>query len=58
MVVVEVPEDFLTKEALLFGESQSRVVISVDPKHRKEAEEVIQSTAYPHRAIGKVGGKK
>jgi phosphoribosylformylglycinamidine synthase len=55
--VVELPSDFLSKEAFLFGETQSRVVISVDAKHRKAAEEVIQSTAYPYRAIGKVGGK-
>ena len=54
---VEMPTDFLTKEGFLFGESQSRVVISVSPKHRKEVEEVIRSTAYPHRLIGKVGGK-
>ncbi|MBI3252580.1 MAG: phosphoribosylformylglycinamidine synthase subunit PurL [Candidatus Omnitrophica bacterium] len=50
------PTDVST-EALLFGESQSRVVISVSPKNLKKAEEVIQSSATPYEVIGKTGGE-
>ena len=55
---VEAPLEALSKEAFLFGESQNRVVISVDPKNVNSAEAVIQSHAYPYRVIGKVGGKE
>ncbi|MGH7197534.1 MAG: phosphoribosylformylglycinamidine synthase subunit PurL [Candidatus Omnitrophota bacterium] len=54
---VETPQGALSQEAFLFGESQNRVVISVDPKKLKSVEAVIQSHAYPCRVIGKVGGK-
>jgi len=47
----------LSTEALLFGESQSRVVISVSPKDVKKATEVIKSFGYPYSSLGKVGGK-
>jgi phosphoribosylformylglycinamidine synthase len=53
---VEMPLGALSKEAFLFGESQNRVVISVDPKNIKSAEAVIQSHAYAYQVIGKVGG--
>ncbi len=46
----------LSEEALLFGESQSRVVISISPKNAKNAEEVIKSFSFPFQKIGKVGG--
>ena len=59
--VVSVPhlrgEERLSNEAFLFGESQSRVVISVDPKNLKTAQGVIESQAFPYEVIGKVGGK-
>lgn len=53
---VQIPVVALTKEALLFGESQSRVVISVSLNNAKSAEEVIQSATFPFHKIGKVGG--
>ena len=55
-VTAEVSQGNLSKEALLFGESQSRVVLSVDSQDIQTAEEVIKSFAYPYRIIGKVGG--
>ena len=55
-VSVQLPQGALSKEAFLFGESQSRVVISVDPKKLKSVQEVIESSAYPYGVIGKVGG--
>jgi phosphoribosylformylglycinamidine synthase len=50
-------EGGLSKEALLFGESQTRAVISVDSKNIKAAREVIESYGVPHRVIGRVGGE-
>jgi phosphoribosylformylglycinamidine synthase len=55
---VELPLGTLSKAALLFGESQSRVVISVSPKNVKSAEEMIESSSVPFRKIGKVGGSE
>ncbi len=53
---VEMLLEGLSKEAFLFGESQSRVVISVDPKNLKAVREVIESSNFPYRLAGKVGG--
>jgi phosphoribosylformylglycinamidine synthase len=47
----------ISKEAFLFGESQSRVVISINPSNIKRVEEMINSYKFPCRVIGKVGGK-
>ena len=57
-VTVQMPTGNLSKEAFLFGESQSRVVISIDPKNLKSAQEVIKCHATPFEAIGKTGGKQ
>ncbi len=46
----------LSPEALLFGESQSRVVLSVSPENARAAEDVIESFRTPCRRIGRVGG--
>ncbi len=54
---VNVPLNALSKEALYFGESQSRIVISVDPKHLKEVDKIIESYHFPHQKIGEVGGE-
>ena len=54
--VVNVEQGNLSKEALLFGESQSRAVISIDPQNLKSAEGLIQSFRFPYQVIGKVGG--
>jgi len=54
--VIDVGDDELSTEALLFGESQSRVVISISPKDLKAAQDMIESMAYPYRVAGKVGG--
>jgi len=55
---VHVSSGSLSNEALLFGESQSRVVISVDPKNLKNTEKLIESFQFPYQVIGKVGGKR
>ncbi len=55
---VELSQGALSKEALLFGETQSRVVISVASNDLKMAEEEIKKTGYAYRVIGKVCGKQ
>ncbi len=54
--VIEDAVGNLSREAYLFGETQSRVVISVDPKRLKEVHDMIESYRVPHKKIGKVGG--
>ncbi len=54
---VDLPQGSLTPQALLFGESQSRVVVSVDAARAKRALEVIESKGVPVREIGRVGGE-
>ncbi len=55
---VKLEQKNVSKQALLFGESQSRVVISVKSKHVKSVEEMIKSTSFPIEKIGTVGGKE
>ncbi len=57
-VVISLETGSLSKEAFLFGESQSRIVISVDPAHLAETEKIIKSLSYDYRVIGKVGGNE
>jgi phosphoribosylformylglycinamidine synthase len=54
---IECPTSGVSNEAFLFGETQSRAVISVSPKNLKAVQDVIESMAYPTRVVGKVGGK-
>jgi phosphoribosylformylglycinamidine synthase subunit PurL len=42
------------KDAYLFGESQSRVVVSVDPTLKEKAEKLFTENNLPFREIGKV----
>ena len=51
------PSPQLSDEALLFGESQSRAVISVSSKNLKIVEDMIKSHSYPFQVIGKVSGR-
>lgn len=54
--VIEDERGSLSKEAYLFGETQSRVVISVDPKNLKSIHELIVASGVGHHKLGKVGG--
>jgi phosphoribosylformylglycinamidine synthase len=47
----------LPVEALLFGESQSRAVISADEKNLAKIKEILKSRDFPVEVIGKVGGR-
>jgi phosphoribosylformylglycinamidine synthase len=42
------------KDAFLFGESQSRVVVSVKAKAREKFEKLMQQSGVSHRLLGKV----
>lgn len=46
----------ISKQAFLFGESQSRILISVDSKNLTGVEKMIKSHHYSYSVIGKVGG--
>ena len=46
----------LRTDALYFGESQSRVVISVRPEHQKDVKNLAQRQGVALCEIGKVGG--
>ena len=54
---VKISKDSLSSEALLFGESQSRVVISVSASNLKRAQRMIESN-YSFEVIGSVGGDR
>jgi phosphoribosylformylglycinamidine synthase len=41
-------------DALLFGESQSRVIVSISPKQEREFESQAEKTKVPYFKIGKV----
>lgn len=55
---VDLSQGNLSKEAFLFGESQSRVVISVTPQNLKGAEEILKASKFSYQVAGKVGGTK
>ncbi len=51
-------EEELSSEALLFGESQSRIVISFDPKKQKAIEKMAKRFNIPFQQIGFVSEEK
>ncbi len=42
------------EDAYLFGEAQSRVIISVDPNQQKEIDQLLTDSAVEYKQIGKV----
>jgi len=50
-------DDRIRKDAFLFGEAQSRVVISVNESQQAQVEEALQQRHVPFFKLGKVGGK-
>ncbi|MDP4266426.1 MAG: phosphoribosylformylglycinamidine synthase subunit PurL [Bacteroidota bacterium] len=44
----------IRKDAFLFGESQSRVVVSVSPDNKKEFEEILNKSKIPFGQIGEI----
>jgi phosphoribosylformylglycinamidine synthase len=49
-------QNFARADFALFGESQSMIVISYPPEHRRRIEEVCVMRAVPFIHLGKVGG--
>jgi phosphoribosylformylglycinamidine synthase subunit PurL len=56
--VLKLTLDRLRRDAVLFGESQSRVVISVRPAHVDQVLHMAQTFRVPAMAIGTVGGDR
>ncbi len=56
--VVTLPAGRIRKDALLFGESQSRVVLSVSPAHRQRVLDQAVAAGVPAQVIGTVGGDR
>jgi len=51
-------ENEVRKDALLFGESQSRVLLSLDPTKASEVDAVLNKSGVPFKKIGTVGGEQ
>ena len=45
-------------DALLFGESQSRIIVSCSPKAQSKIEDIAKKHKAPYQVIGAVGSKK
>lgn len=54
---IELPVD-IRKDALLFGESQSRIVVTVSEKHLQEFKSMAENCKAPVTVIGRVGGER
>ncbi len=50
--------EMMRMDALLFGESQSRIVVSVEEKHLKFLQELAAKEGVPVNVIGVVGGSR
>ncbi len=56
--VVELTPNRLRRDSLLFGESQSRVVLSVTPAQTERVLTLAQDAGVPAATIGRVGGSR
>jgi len=56
--VLKLTVDRLRRDALLFGESQSRIVLSVRPTHKDQVLQMAQAFSVPAMTIGTVGGDR
>jgi phosphoribosylformylglycinamidine synthase len=45
-------------DALLFGESQSRIVVSLKERHLSRLKEIAEREWAPMQVIGRVGGSR
>jgi phosphoribosylformylglycinamidine synthase subunit PurL len=48
----------IRKDAFLFGEAQSRVIVSIDPSQKNTFENTLQNLKIPFFALGKVAQKE
>ncbi|MFH1283265.1 MAG: phosphoribosylformylglycinamidine synthase subunit PurL [bacterium] len=56
--VIDNLEPLERKDALLFGESQGRIIISSNKKNTPEVKEILKKASMPFMVIGKTGGSK
>jgi phosphoribosylformylglycinamidine synthase len=55
---MELKTDGIRRDALLFGESQSRFIVTVEPDRLKDLEEIAASKEVSLAVIGRVGGNR
>lgn len=55
--VINLDSGRIRQDALLFGETQSRIVLSAKPKNLKKIMQIARKNRAPIAPIGKVGGK-
>lgn len=53
---IEMRDDNMRPDALLFGEAQSRIVVSIRPEHQDAFEALMNEMKVPAELIGNVGG--
>ncbi len=53
---IELDSGAIRNDALLFGETQSRIILSLDKKHIDKLEDIACSNGAPIEIIGEVGG--
>jgi len=58
VVVDNLPVDSIRKDALFFGESQSRVVLSCQEQEVANLEAIARKNQVPFRVIGRTGGDR
>jgi len=56
--VINLNADKIRTDALLFGETQSRIILSVRPKNVKKVLQIARRNKTPASVIGKVGGSR
>lgn len=54
---VELDGEAISSDALLFGESQSRIILSLNKKHLDKLEDIACHCGAPLEVIGEVGGE-
>ncbi|MEM2936873.1 MAG: AIR synthase-related protein, partial [Candidatus Bathyarchaeia archaeon] len=57
-VNVKLKDGRIREDALLFGESQSRAIVSIDQKNINSLERVASKRGVPMEIIGEVGGDR
>jgi phosphoribosylformylglycinamidine synthase len=55
---IEVPADGVREDMALFGEDQSRVIVSARPGHGHRVLEIARKFGVPAETIGRVGGSR
>jgi phosphoribosylformylglycinamidine synthase len=55
---ISLPDMALRTDAFLFGESQSRIILSMEGGHLCEMDQIAQEKGVPLQVIGQVKGKR